>query len=103
MPNLRFTGHELKSFGNASVRLLVKMTVVPKTKALRIGPVGEEPDFLGPVERAEDLHLNETGLPIHQVRAMAERLLDLGYFIISDYEFAERNKRAGGRGADRLS
>lgn len=34
---------------------------------------------------------------------MAERLLDLGHLVISDYKFAERDKRAGGPNADRLS
>jgi hypothetical protein len=58
---------------------------------------------LGPVERAEDFHLYETRLLIHDVRAMAERLLDLGHLVISDYKFAERDKRAGGPNADRLS
>ena len=103
MPNLRFTGHELQAFGNAFVRLLVKMAVVPESEALRIGPVSDEPDFLRPVERAEDFHLNKAGLPIHEVRPMAERVLDLGNLVIGDYEFADRDKWAGGLGADRLS
>jgi hypothetical protein len=58
VPDRRFTGLELQTFGNALVRLLVKMALVPVSEALRIGPVSDEPDFLGPVERAEDFHLN---------------------------------------------
>jgi hypothetical protein len=45
VPNLRFTGHKLQAFGNAVVRLLVKMAVVPESEALRIGSVSDEPDF----------------------------------------------------------
>jgi hypothetical protein len=103
VPNLRFTGHQLQAFGNALVRLLVQMAAVPESEALRIGPVSDEPDFLGPVARAEDFHLNKAGLLIHEVRAMTERVFDLGNFLISDHEFADRDKRAGGLGADRLS
>ena len=103
VPNLRFTGHQLQAFGNTLVGLLVKMAVVPESEALRIGPVSDEPDFLRAVERAEDFHLNKAGLLIHEVRAMAERVLDFGNLVISDYEFADRDKWAGGFGADRLS
>jgi hypothetical protein len=93
MPNLCFTGHELQFFGNALVRLLVKVAAVPEFEALRIGPMGDEPDFLGSVQRAEDLHAYEAGLPIHQVRALAEGLLNLDSLIIGDHEFAERDER----------
>src|ERR1700722_812063 len=103
MPNRGFTRDKLQAFGNSFVRLLVKMAMVPEIEALRLGPVGNQPDFLGPVERAEDFHLYEARLLIHEVRAMAERLLDLSHLVISDYKFAERNKRASGLGADRLS
>ena len=44
--NLRFTWHELQVFGNALVRLLVEMAVVPEPEALGIGPVSDKPDFL---------------------------------------------------------
>jgi hypothetical protein len=45
--NLRFTWHELQVSGNALVRLLVQMAVVPEPEALAIGPVSDKPDFLG--------------------------------------------------------
>ena len=66
--NLRFTWHELQVFGNALVRLLIQMAVVPELEALAIGPVSDKPDFLEPVERAEDFQAYKAGLFIHQVR-----------------------------------
>ena len=101
--NLRFTWHELQVYGNVLVRLLVQMAVVPERKALAIGPVGNKPDFLGPVERAEDFHAYKAGLLIHQVRTTTEGLFDLRGLVISDDEFAERDKSAGGLSANRLS
>ena len=94
--NLLFAGHELQTFGNALVRLVVKMAVVPELEARRIAPVSDEPDFLGPVERAEDFHAHEARLPIYQVRAMAKGLLDLGGLVIGDDEFAQSDERARG-------
>ena len=93
--DLRLTGHEFQAFGDALVRLLVKMAAVPEPEALGIGPVRDKPDFLGPVERAEDFQAYEAGLPIYQVRPLAKSFLDLGDLGIGDDEFAERNKRAG--------
>jgi len=96
MPNRRFTGHKLQAFGNSFVRLLVKMAMVPEIEALRIGPVGNQPDFLGPVERAEDFHAYKAGLFIYQVRTTTEGLFDLGGLVVSDDEFAERDESASG-------
>jgi hypothetical protein len=84
------------------VRLLVKMASVPLAKGIGTGPVGDEPDFLRPINRADDFHLREARLTVHQVRALAERLLHLGDLVIADNEFAERDKwavrlRRGGR------
>ena len=93
--NLLGSRHELQALGNALVRLMVKMAVVPELEATGIGPEGDEPDFLRLVERTEDFHAHEAGLMIHQVRTMPKRLLDLGRFVIGDDEFAEGHERAG--------
>jgi hypothetical protein len=108
LAHLRLSGHKLELFRNALVRFLVKMAPVPPAKTIGSGPVGDEPDFLRPINRADNFHPHEARLPVHQMGALAERLFHLGDFVIADDELAEGDKRAGclcrggcERGADR--
>ena len=100
--DLLFAGDELQALGNALVRCMVKVAVVPAPEACGIGPIGDEPDFLGPLERAEHFHPHEAGLAVHEVRASAEGCLHFGGPVIGDDEFAERDKGADGRGDGRM-
>ena len=98
--DLGFSGHQFQTLGNAAMRVVVKMTVVPAVETPGVTPVGDEPDFLRPVEWAENFHAFETGLPVHQMRPLAECRLHLGGLVVGNDEFAERHKGAGESGAE---
>ena len=92
MANLLFALDKLQAFRNALVRFAIEVTVVPNLKALRVNPISDEPNFLGPVKGAENFHADEAGLPIHQVRTSAERLFHLSSLVIRNYKFAESDE-----------
>ncbi len=96
--NFLAAGDQLQPLGNSSVRLVVKVAVVPQLETARIRPVSDEPDFLGSVKWAENFHADVAGLVVHQVRALAEGLFDLGGLAIGDDEFTESDKAAGSLG-----
>ena len=82
---------------------MVEIAVVPDLEAFRVHPISDEPNLFGPVQRAEDFHAGEAGLPIHQVRTSTERRLHLGGLVIRNHKFAERDERAPAlRGGFRL-
>src|SRR5580658_10167266 len=96
VPNLRLIRHEFQAFGNALVRLLVKVAVMPEFETLRIDPVGDEPNFVETVKWAQDFHADEAGLLIDEVRAIAKGFLNLCDLSVGDDELAERDERIGG-------
>ncbi len=95
--NPRLATHELQPFGNSTMRITVKMAVMPAAKAFFICPERDEPDLLGPLERADYLHPKVTRSVIHEVGSIPECRFYFGDEPISDNEFAHTDESGGWR------
>jgi hypothetical protein len=90
--NFRLTGHELQALGNALVRLLIKMAVMPELETLGVCP-DNEPDF-GRSSGLTSMLKKPGCLP--PGAADGGRLPSPGGLVIGDDESAERDESCGG-------
>ena len=101
---------QFDSFGHSLVRFVILMTAVPRAETGFVRPEGEQPDFLGAIERTDDLHSAVSRCIVHQMRPSTERGLHFGAHAIRDDKAAEhyiagrsdwRNVRGGWRSSSR--
>ena len=85
---------EFEAFGNAFVGVAIHVAFVPDAVALLVGPIGEEPDFVGLIDGAEDIEADEAFGGMEEVWAGEESFLDLAGHAVGDGEFADGDKEA---------
>lgn len=83
-----FAGHQFEASGYALVRFTVEVAVVPGAVARFIAPKGQQPNLLGSIGGADDLHAAVTRRVIHPMGTVPEGLFDLVDQPVGDDKFA---------------
>jgi hypothetical protein len=66
---------------------------MPCLVAGNVNPIGHQPDFIGHVLWAENIHTNEACGTVDEVRTQNERLLDLGIHVVGHDKSAQDANR----------
>jgi hypothetical protein len=87
-------GDQLQTFGNPLMHFPKPVTAMPVDEARLIGPIGDEPDFIRIVRRADHIQALKTGDLVHEMRPVPEGPLDFRNHIVSHGKSAQGHKHA---------